>query len=670
MGIDNILIADDDFAFVNRLKNGLQQLGQFLILTAPDGKHALRLLSTRTVSLVVTDMAMPKMDGVELLATMSRQFPNVLSIVMTSLQNGELKKKTTGDSLFSYLNKPVDHIRLHNEIIRALDCRDELQFKAGIYPSSLLPLVHIGKKDCRLDIQRNSGSTGTLIFKSGMVEHASCGSLKGLPALENMLKWEPCKFWFRGLPRQHPGLQDRIGLTSKIMEGTGLNADIPARRETKVIKPQQSVRISLRPKPGPVKPPQPAPGIQPPQKTRPVRPPQQTEPAIPPQQKKPVSPLQQKNPAMAWQQGKPAPSPAANGRAARPGSFSPCRVLIADASAVMREALKKVLAADPSITIAGEAVNGKEALELIRQARPDVVILDTQLPVMDGFTALKYMMIQIPTPTIMFSAVTIEGAAVTFDTLKYGAIDFMAKPPAIINPDMESQLRTIISRVHLAAKVKIDSAKYIRAVSAEKKAAAEKPDECRTIVCLGAAEGGYAALLKIIPKLSPDLPVAFFVVLNVIPQHVDAFITYLDRHSIIRIARVGNGSPVEGATCYLASGREYVNIAADRHGGLTMLVQSAPSGAKAGYPINTLMFSAARQFKEKTIGVVLSGSGDDGTEGLKEIKRVGGRTMIQNPDYCLYKEMVENARMQIGRKMIYTDAKIAEILNKTCMQDL
>jgi len=348
-------------------------------------------------------------------------------------------------------------------------------------------------------------------------------------------------------------------------------------------------------------------------------------------------------------------------------SFSHCKVLIVDDSKMIRKGLNKILSSDATLEIVGEASNGKEALELIKQHKPDVVTLDINMPVMDGLSTLKHMMIQCPTPTVMLSTLTHEGTSMTFDTLKYGAVDFMPKPSSLMSEDIQSQAYEIIKKIHLAADVKIESVKYIRSVEAQNKNTDHTQIKCERVVCIGAAEGGYGALLKIIPKLSTDLPVAYLVMIHATPQHVDAFVNYLNRHSPMRIQRVKDKLVLEGATCYLASGYENMNLRLENNETFSVevnLTHSPPERTS----INMLMSSMAEVLRDRSIGVVLSGLGDDGSAGLQEIKKTGGTSIVQHPANCLYKEMAEQAMKHVDRQKILPDTKISETINKLCLQ--
>jgi CheY-like chemotaxis protein len=219
MGRDKILIVDDDVKLLNSLKTGLQKFGQFDILTAVHGVQALAILKTTKAVILVTDLQMPRMDGVELLATVTREFPNMLCIVTTSLRDHALRKKFQGDSLFSYINKPFNHIRLHGEIIRMLDCRDEINFRPGIYITAMLPLINMMQKSCLLEASAGLDKKGTFFFENGVISDVRTEQQSGVSALQEMLAWGPARYWIKPLPDDY--LHDANNtLTAIMMQGT------------------------------------------------------------------------------------------------------------------------------------------------------------------------------------------------------------------------------------------------------------------------------------------------------------------------------------------------------------------------------------------------------------------------------------------------------------------
>jgi two-component system chemotaxis response regulator CheB len=336
----------------------------------------------------------------------------------------------------------------------------------------------------------------------------------------------------------------------------------------------------------------------------------------------------------------------------------PCKLLVVDDSKIMRRLIAGVIESDDKIEVVGEAADGVEALTSISRLAPDVITLDVTMPGMDGLTTLKHLMIRSPRPTVMLSNLTREGERTTFDALRYGAVDFIAKPTRLEGSEMETQAQDIIAKVNLAAAVALESVRYIRATPRDKAAA---PRRCDRVVALGAAEGGYGALLKIIPRLRPELPAAYLAVLYVAPPHVEAFARYLDDYSGVKVKRAVAGEPVEGGVCYLGAGAEYLTVAA-RDGRLVLQVHPAPFASRRG-SIDRLMFSVAEAMRGRAAGVVLSGAGEDGSEGLEEIHRMDGVAIVQTPQSCLHKGMAHAALARCHPDVVLSDVKIAMTLN-------
>lgn len=231
MGIDRILIVDNDIKLLNSLKSGLDKFSQFRILTAFDGMQALAILKREKVSVLVTGLKMKRMDGLELLAEVSREYPNILSIVTTAL-SFPLTKDVQGDSLFSYLNKPFNHIRLHGEILKVLDCRDEINYRAGMYLNSMLPLINLLRKTCLLEFNAGRERKGFFHFDNGVICDVRCGDLADSEALTEMLFWGPGQYWFKPLP-DDPAVTEFHGSLAKMLgEGEGFK-DLVHKKKSK-----------------------------------------------------------------------------------------------------------------------------------------------------------------------------------------------------------------------------------------------------------------------------------------------------------------------------------------------------------------------------------------------------------------------------------------------------
>ncbi|MBI5845535.1 MAG: response regulator [Deltaproteobacteria bacterium] len=346
------------------------------------------------------------------------------------------------------------------------------------------------------------------------------------------------------------------------------------------------------------------------------------------------------------------------------------KLLVVDDSALFRRVVSNVISADPGLTVVGEAKNGLEGVKMTPVVNPDVVLLDINMPVMDGITALKHIMIRSPKPTVMFSTLTKAGAFVTFDALRCGAVDFIHKPSRQGALDMEEQSREILRKIRLAARVKVSSIRYLRQAHSRAEAD-ETPDvsagNVERVFVIGASEGGYGALLKILPALDRRLPATFLVVIHDDPEHVDSFIRYMDSLAPGLVQKARTGVLLSPGRAYVSSGMEYVTLlrsGADH----SLHVSPSPFPGRRG-AINMLMFSAAEAIEDRAAGMILSGSGNDGAEGLAEIARVGGVALVQEPSTAFCDEMPQSAWDMCPSASLVSDRDAAQRFMEICLAD-
>lgn len=337
------------------------------------------------------------------------------------------------------------------------------------------------------------------------------------------------------------------------------------------------------------------------------------------------------------------------------------KLLIVDDSSLIRKALRTTFETCSEISIAGEAANGSEALKMVPRINPDVVTLDINMPVMDGLTTLKNMMIRFPKPTIMCSTLTEGGADTTFNALKIGALDFIHKPSRLKDMALEIQNRELIKKVILAADVDMGKVQLMRKPSGNKIQLGQNK-KCDRIIGVGASEGGYSSLLNIIPQLSPDIRAGFVVVLYSDPSHLEAFISYLDRNSLLKVKRAIMGDKVQEGVCYIASGTEYTTINTENKGSFTLNVEPSPFPSQKR-AINMLMLSLADIVQKNAAGIILSGEGEDGAEGLEEIFNAGGSTITQAPGSCLSREMSKASIKKCKSHLVISGRAIARKIN-------
>ncbi|MFZ2727504.1 MAG: chemotaxis protein CheB [Methylococcaceae bacterium] len=338
----------------------------------------------------------------------------------------------------------------------------------------------------------------------------------------------------------------------------------------------------------------------------------------------------------------------------------PYRILVVDDSSVIRQAIVAIINSHDNLQVIGEATNGYEALKLIKQLKPDLVTLDVIMPKMSGLTTLKYIMIFYPTPVVMLSSLTKAGAAITFDALRYGAVDFIAKPSKLDNNSLRSQSNEIIQKILSAVKVKINAIQYIRVKPKQTNISLPKIS-AKHVVVLGVAEGGYATLLKIIPRLLLQPLATYLIVFYESAIHINGFIEYLNQYSQVLVTRTQDNTILQTGVCYLSLGEEYVTVH-EQQNHYRVHVSHAPFSSRRG-SIDMLMFSVAESLGKRALGVILTGAGSDGAEGLEELIRVGGGAIIQAPISCLHKSMALSALNTCEAETVVVDTEIATEIN-------
>ncbi len=308
------------------------------------------------------------------------------------------------------------------------------------------------------------------------------------------------------------------------------------------------------------------------------------------------------------------------------------RVLVVEDSLTVRRRLCEVLGADPDIDVVGEADNGKSAIELCREIRPDIVTLDMMLPVMSGLAATEYIMAYCPTPILIVSASTNRGELFrTYDALAAGAVDALDKP---LGDDRDEDWeRRIVATVKLVSRIKVITHPRARLRAFNHPAAPARPAgapaprrECR-VVGIGASTGGPAAIVDVLRALPAAFPLPVLFVLHIGEPFGGAFAEWLDGQTPHRVSYARDGEAVAGA-----AGR-VVMAPPDRHlvvSGGKLRLTSSPARHSCRPSVDALFESIAREYGAAGAGCLLTGMGRDGAAGLLEIKESGGLTLAQD----------------------------------------
>jgi len=309
---------------------------------------------------------------------------------------------------------------------------------------------------------------------------------------------------------------------------------------------------------------------------------------------------------------------------------APCRVLIVDDSAVVRQVLTEILSADPAIEVVGTAADPLLAREKIKRLNPDVLTLDVEMPRMDGLAFLENLMRLHPLPLVMVSSLTERGADTTLQALALGAVDFVSKPKFDVARGLDAYAEEIRSKVKMAARSRV------RAIGSAPRrplpqAASPAHIGFRTtdrLIAIGASAGGTEALRVVLEAMPADAPAI------VMTQHLPAsfstaFAERLDRHSAMSVREASDGEAILPGHAYLPAGGRHLRVIRDGARWRCRVDDSAPVNLHKP-AVDVLFRSVASSAGANAIGAILTGMGEDGARGLLEMKQAGAPTLAQD----------------------------------------
>lgn len=315
------------------------------------------------------------------------------------------------------------------------------------------------------------------------------------------------------------------------------------------------------------------------------------------------------------------------------------RVLVVDDSAVMRSLLRSVLASDSTVEIAGTAQDGETALRLMESLKPDLVLLDVEMPVMDGLHTLRAMKGRnLRMPVIMCSALTQRGARVTLESLASGAADYVAKPSSQLGPAVaiENLARDLLPKIHALTTVSnvilmpSITGVALGIVPVKPQAITATP----SIVVIGISTGGPAALDVMLPMLPANFPLPVLIVQHMPEIFTNLLAERLNNRSRLEVHEAVDGEPVKAGIVYIARGNWHMQLAQPRPIRNTsetcIRLTQAPQENHCRPSADVLFRSAADLYGAGALGVVMTGMGSDGLNGAKLIRQQGGTILAQD----------------------------------------
>ncbi|MDX1763893.1 MAG: chemotaxis response regulator protein-glutamate methylesterase [bacterium] len=344
------------------------------------------------------------------------------------------------------------------------------------------------------------------------------------------------------------------------------------------------------------------------------------------------------------------------------------RALVVDDSAYLRRLISNTLNGMPRVEVVATAFNGQEAITMVLRQKPDLITLDLEMPEMNGFTFLRWLMHNQPTPTIVISA---EGREDTvLRALDLGAADFIVKPTRKISPELGAIQDLLIEKVISLRDLKIEKVKDRLETRLAQREEVQPVSRGPTvgnldIVTIGASTGGPPAIQMILNLLPADFPTPVAVAQHMPPSFTRFFAERLNGACKLKVKEAEEGDEICPGLVLIAPGGK--NMRFERRAGSTRVVLTEKKESDRYVPsVDVMMESAAEIFGSRTLGVILTGMGNDGTEGMAAIKKAQGQTMAESEETAVIFGMPGEAiERGVVDQVIKLD-RVAEMIRAAC----
>ena len=338
-------------------------------------------------------------------------------------------------------------------------------------------------------------------------------------------------------------------------------------------------------------------------------------------------------------------------------------VVVIDDSAFMRKSISMMLESDPGIKVVATARDGQDGINKIREFHPDIATLDVEMPVMDGLSALRVIMKEMPLPVIMISSLTSEGAQATLDALDIGAVDFIPKELSYVSVDIKKIKEELIAKVRTIVRSRPRRFRGAGGAGATGSpggavgsGGAEVPGKGLLLhtaprtgsvwnvpagagsrlkaAVLGISTGGPFALLQTIPKLPADFPLGIAIVQHMPPRFTKSLAERLDGLSALHVKEAEEGDVLGQGMVLIAPGGHHMTFR--RKGAdIAACIGTEPSSTLYRPCADIMITSAVEVFNAPLLGIIMTGMGKDGLEGLRRLKAKGGVVIAQDEESCV-----------------------------------
>lgn len=333
------------------------------------------------------------------------------------------------------------------------------------------------------------------------------------------------------------------------------------------------------------------------------------------------------------------------------------KVLIVDDSITARNILENILSSDKRIKVVGMASDAYNARDLVVALKPDVICLDINMPKMDGVTFLQKLMKYFPTPVVMVSALTKKSAKITLEALEAGAVDYVQKPQNNLFNKSGDEARALIEKVVLASKSKVlKKDNFILIYDQNFTKTSEK------VICVGSSTGGVDALKTVLSALPKQMP-PLLIVQHMPQAFIPSFVARLNTLCALHVKVAQNAEELQKGTAYIAPGGYHMAI---RRRSKKYFIEIGQGDNVNGHcpSVDVLFHSAAKTLQEKAVGVILTGMGNDGANGLLDMHKNGAKTIAQSEKTCVVYGMPKEAVKLGGVDTVADLGKISQEILK------
>ncbi len=305
------------------------------------------------------------------------------------------------------------------------------------------------------------------------------------------------------------------------------------------------------------------------------------------------------------------------------------RVLIAEDSPTIRYHLAKMIEETPGLTVVGQAQNGEEAVTMAVELRPDVVSMDVRMPRMDGFEATRRIMAQAPTPVVVVSSLVEQDIELSFHALEAGALAVVEKPPDRQNPLFPEKYRQLTRTLSAMSKVSVVRRGPPKRPSGMEVVEVKSVPTNLELLAIGASAGGPSALSRLLAAFPPDFPLPIAVVQHIPHEFIPGLARWLDKVTPLDVRMAEDGNAFEPGVVNLSPGTAHMRVTR-RDNNLISILDPVQGTYRYHPSVDVLFETVAETCSDRAIGLILTGMGNDGAEGLAKMKEVGARTFAQD----------------------------------------